>query len=58
MSEKPTKQQPSGKKNKDVASVIAGIYNVSPAFVRMVMNGERNNEEIFTACMMYQQENC
>jgi hypothetical protein len=56
MSENPTKQKTSGKKNSETAKIIAGIAHVTPAYVRMVMNGERENDSILNATVLYEQE--
>jgi hypothetical protein len=39
----------------DTAEVIAAIHNVSSRYVRMVMEGERNNREILISTVEYRQ---
>lgn len=53
MAEKTNNQYPNQKKNDETASVIAGIYGVSARYVRMVMAGTREDEEILAACIEY-----
>lgn len=55
MSENQNKQEINSKRRKETASVIADIARVSPAYVRMVMNGDKNNDQILTATVMYEQ---
>lgn len=38
-------------KRRDVASLVAQIHGVTPRYVRMVMNGERENEAIVETYM-------
>lgn len=53
MAENTNKQALKQKKNDETATVIAGLYGVSAAYVRMVMAGDRENEEILAACIEY-----
>lgn len=53
MSKNPSIQQPKGKKNREVASIVAGIHGVSSRYVRMVMNGDEDNEKVFSTVMQY-----
>lgn len=45
---KPTKKQV---KRRDVARLVAQVHGVTPRYVRMVMNGERENEAIMDTFM-------
>jgi hypothetical protein len=36
---------------KDVARLVAQVHGVSPRYVRMVINGDRTNEEILATYM-------
>lgn len=47
------KQVPKRRRNTETASEIAAKFGVSPAYVRMVINGERENESILTAAIVY-----
>jgi hypothetical protein len=43
-------------KNRDeVAAIVAEIHGVSPRYVNMVRNGERENEEILASLVEYKQ---
>lgn len=43
---------------RDVARLVAQVHGVSPRYVRMVMAGERTNEEILATYMeMVEQDN-
>lgn len=53
MEEKFNNQYPPQKRNDETARVVAGMYGVSERYVRMVMDGERDNDEILAACIEY-----
>lgn len=55
MSENQNKQEINLKRRKETAAVVADIAHVTPAYVRMVMNGDKENEKILTATVMYEQ---
>ena len=55
MSKNPTQQTWERKKRNDTAKIIASIARVSPAYVRMVMNGDKENDDILTASILYEQ---
>lgn len=46
-------QYPKQRKNREIASIIADIHKVSTRYVRMVINGEEENEKIFSSVMEY-----
>jgi ABC-type sugar transport system substrate-binding protein len=49
-------KQATKQKNRDeAASVIAGIFDLTPRAVRMVINGETTNEPVLEAVMMYKE---
>jgi hypothetical protein len=43
------------RKRDEIAKVVADIHGVSPRYVNMVRNGERENEEILATLVDYQQ---
>jgi hypothetical protein len=47
------KPTPTQKKRSETASIIAQAYGVTPRYVRMVAEGKRNNEAIFSAYMQF-----
>jgi len=55
MSENPIKQTSKRRKNSETASTVAGIAKVTPAYVRMVMNGDKDNQAILDAAIIYEQ---
>lgn len=55
MLENSNKQSPKGSRRTETASTIADIANVTPRYVRMVLNGERENEDILTAAIVYEE---
>src|SRR5687768_6753753 len=42
------------RKRDDVAQVVAGIHKVSPRYVNMVRDGDRENEEILATAVEYE----
>jgi hypothetical protein len=55
MSENPAQQKRKAKKRTETATTIAGLAHVTPRLVRMVMNGEVNNDDILNATIIYEQ---
>lgn len=55
MAKKYRKQILNKKKRDDTATVVGEIFTVTPDYVRKVNNGERENEKIIEACVLYQQ---
>lgn len=55
MPEKPIKQQLKGRKKTETASTIADIAGKTPRYVRMVINGERENSAILDAAIIYEE---
>jgi hypothetical protein len=45
------KTQPISIKRRDVATIVARIHGVSDNYVRKVIRGDRENEEIFSTVM-------
>jgi hypothetical protein len=56
MSKNPIQQKQKRKKRDEVASIIADIHGVTPAYVRMVINGEKQNDAILIDYLTYNQE--
>ncbi len=56
MPENPSKQELDRKKRSETAKVISEIANRSPRLVRMVINGEVENEPILISTVVYEQE--
>lgn len=56
MSKNPSQQIGKHRKRTETAVVIANIARKTPAYVRMVMNGDRENQDILTATILYEQE--
>lgn len=48
-----SKQTTTTKTRDDVATIVARMHGVSPRYVRMVRNGERNNEEILASLVEF-----
>ena len=44
------------KKRSETATVIASISSFSKRYVQMVMNGDRENDQILLASILYEQE--
>jgi hypothetical protein len=44
------------KKRNETAAVIASISSYSKRYVQMVMNGDRENDQILIATILYEQE--
>jgi predicted transcriptional regulator len=55
MAENSIQQTTKRKKNTETASTIAGLAGVTPAYVRMVLNGEKENQEILDAAIIYEE---
>lgn len=55
MAKNQSKQDTIRKKRSETAATIADIAKVTPAFVRMVMNGDRENDQILNATIIYEQ---
>jgi predicted transcriptional regulator len=55
MAENSIQQTSKRKKNTETASTIAGLAGVTPAYVRMVLNGEKENQEILDAAIIYEE---
>lgn len=55
MPEKPIKQAQKRKKNTETAYEIASKFGVTPRYVRMVLNGERDNQAILDAAIIYEE---
>jgi hypothetical protein len=45
-----------GKKRSETARLVAQLHGVTPRYVRMVINGERENEEITQTYIDYEQK--
>jgi len=43
-----------GRSNHEIACIVARIHGVTPRYVRMVVNGERNNDDIMHSYIEYQ----
>lgn len=56
MSKFPIEQTKKRKKRSETATVIASISGFSKRHVQLVMNGDRENEQILTASILYEQE--
>lgn len=56
MTEKEIKQVIKRKKRSETATIIASISPFSRRYIQMVMNGDRDNEKILTAAILYEQE--
>lgn len=56
MRKNPTKQHLIRKKRDDTARIIAEIHAVTPAYVRMVINGDKVNDQILLDYLTYNQE--
>jgi len=56
MPNNPSKQQTKRKKPEEIVGLLARKHGVSARLVQMVINGERNNEDIFSEYMAYKQE--
>lgn len=55
MAENPNKQTLKKKKRSETATVIADISGFSKRHVRLVIDGERTNEDILEATILYEQ---
>lgn len=55
MAEKPLQQSSKRKKRTETAAVIADLAGTSPRYVNMVMNGERENQDILDATIIYEE---
>ena len=53
MRKNPTNQYQNRKKRDEVASIIAAIHGVSARYVRMVINGEKQNDQILIDYLNY-----
>lgn len=49
------KQRRKARKRDEIAQIVAEIHGVTPRFVNMVRNGERESEEIMATLVDYQQ---
>jgi hypothetical protein len=56
MSKIPIEQTRKRKKRSETATIIADISGFSKRHVQLVMNGDRENEQILTASILYEQE--
>lgn len=45
------------KKRDQTARIVADIHGVTPRYVRMVRNGDYDNDDIYATLMDYEQEN-
>lgn len=55
MAENSIQQTPKRKKYSETACIIAGIASVTPAYVRMVLNGDKENQQILDAAIIYEE---
>lgn len=55
MPEKPIKQGHKRRKKTETASTIADISGLTPRYVRMVINGERENSAVLDAAIIYEE---
>lgn len=55
MAKKLEEKTPMRKKRDETAKEIARLARCSTSYVRKVMNGDRESEEILTATILYQQ---
>lgn len=55
MAKNQIKQGMASKKRSDTAKIIAELAGCTPAYVRMVMNGDYDNESILTATILFEQ---
>jgi hypothetical protein len=55
MPKKLSKQALKRRLRDETASIIADIANKTPRYVRMVKNGEKNNDAILNATILYEQ---
>jgi hypothetical protein len=55
MAENSIQQTTKRKKYSETACIIAGIAKVTPAYVRMVMNGDKDNPKILDATIIYEE---
>jgi hypothetical protein len=56
MSKIQAQQRNRRKKRSETATVIASISPFSTRYVQMVMNGDRENDQILMATILYEQE--
>jgi hypothetical protein len=56
MSKIQSQQRNRRKKRSETATIVAGISPFSTRYVQMVMNGERENDQILMATILYEQE--
>lgn len=55
MAENPIKQTSKRRKNTETASTIADIAGVTPRYVRMILNGDKDNQAILDAAIIYEE---
>lgn len=46
-------QVPKEPNHREITAIVADIVGVTPDYVRKVLNGENNNEQVMTAYMEY-----
>ena len=56
MSKFQSQQRNRRKKRSETATIIASISPFSTRYVQMVMNGDRENDQILMATILYEQE--
>jgi hypothetical protein len=56
MTENLSKQEPGRKKPEEIVNILAGKHKKTARYVRMVISGERSNDQIFSDYMTYSEE--